>query len=136
MASVPPHSASTLGDDPLQSGALRFWRNFDASNEAECKEALRALGNFWGEDFEEEFYESLSSPESGSKFVKVDLPTTSPKATQDAWNADKTTCLMRVDPEEHCLSIEGAIEKHDGGEFFVACASLKASSLGAGACHG
>jgi hypothetical protein len=95
---------------------------------------IESAGQLLGEDFEEDFYESLSSPESGSKFVKVDLPATSPKAAQDAWNADKTTCLMRVDPEEHCLSIEGAIEKHDGGEFFVACASLKASSLGAGAC--
>lgn len=135
MTSVPAHSTSVPADgDEFRSGALRFWRNLANSNEAECKEALRVLGNLRGESYSEEFYESLSSPESASKFVKVELPATSPKAAQDAWNVDKTTSLMRVDPQEHCLSLDGAIEKYDGGDFFVACASLKASSIGAGAC--
>lgn len=76
---------------------------------------LKAIGDLRGESYDDEFYESLSSPESASKFVKVDLPPTSPKAAQDAWNADKKTKLMRVDPEVQCLSVDGAIEKHDGG---------------------
>lgn len=97
--------------------------------------SVESVGGSTGESYDDEFYESLSSLESGSKFVKVDLPVTSPsKAAQDAWNADKKTKLMRVDPEVHCLSVDGAIEKHDGGDFFVACASAKANSLGAGAC--
>ena len=134
MATAPPHPTSTPEDDPLRSGALRFWRNFALSNEAECREALKTLGDLRGENYGKELYESLSSPESLSKFVIVDLPATSPKAAKDAWNADKTTVLMRVDPDLHCLAIDGALNKHDGGEFFVACASLKTTSLDAGAC--
>jgi hypothetical protein len=75
---VPPHSTSVPEDDPLRCGALHFWRNFASSNEAECRAALKVLGNLRGENYDGKFYESLSSPDSSSKFVKVDLPATSP----------------------------------------------------------
>jgi hypothetical protein len=62
------------------------------------------------------------------------MPLTSSKSAQDAWNSEKKTSLMRVDPGVHCLSIDGDAKKHDGGNFFVACASPGAMSRAPTAC--
>lgn len=138
MSQVPIQPTSSYpvegaGPDPRRSGAFRFWRNFAQANEAECREALEFLGEIRGEDYSGLAREGSSTPESG-KFVMIDVPVTSPKNARDAWNADRVTTLVRVDPEVHCLAFDGDDRKHDGGEFFVACSSTHPLSTGPEAC--
>lgn len=59
----------------------------------------------------------------------------SPKDAREAWNSDRVTMLVRVDPSVHCLSIDGDEKKYNGGEYFVACGALHLSSLGPEACN-
>lgn len=122
-----------VGPDLRRDGAFRFWRNFAQANDAECRDALAFLSDLRGVDYGGLAAEGSSSPESG-KFVKVDLPVTSPKNARDAWNGDRVTSLLKVDPRLHCLAIDGDEKKYDGGGYFVACASLHSTYLGADAC--
>ena len=132
----PESSARVEGEgaesDPRRAGAYRFWRNFAQANDTECREALQFLAEIRGEDYSGLQYSETSSPES--KYVKVDLPVTSPKNAKDAWNSDRVTSLIRVDPQVHCLAIDGDDRKYDGGDYFVGCASSHPSSIGPDAC--
>jgi hypothetical protein len=90
----------------VRSIAMSFWSAFARSNEEGCREALRTLGDCLGQDYAS-VEEVVSSPESLGKFVKVELPPTSPRTAQATWNSDKKTTLLRVDPQEHCLMLDG-----------------------------
>ena len=117
----------------VRSAALRFWRNFAQSEEEACVEALQFLTELSGGD--DSFPVVLSeSPDSSGKFVKVELPSTSPRNVQDVWASDKKTRLVRVDPLTHCLAYDGDISKYQGGDYFVACASMGSSTWDAAAC--
>lgn len=109
-----PPEGEGVGPDPRRAGAFRFWRNFAQANETGCREALLSLADIRGEEYGELALEGSSSPSSG-KFLMVDIPTTSPKNARDAWNSDRVTKLVLVDPVVHCLSIDGDEKKHDGG---------------------
>jgi hypothetical protein len=119
-----------------RSEALRFWTAFAASDDQACKDALRDLEAALGVEINDFSTADTSPSESGElgKFVKADLPTTSPKNAQDAWISDKRTTLLRVDPSYHCLSLDGDLSKYQGGEYFVACASPGRDALTADAC--
>lgn len=121
------------GSDPRREASLRFWRNFTQANEAECREALALLGTIRGEDYGGLALEGSASPDSG-KFVLVDVPLSSPKSARNAWASDKLTTLMRVVPDIHCLAFDGDDKKHDGGDYFVACAQLDGGGTGADVC--
>eukprot|EP00956_Cyclotella_meneghiniana_P022890 scaffold43790_cov38-Cyclotella_meneghiniana.AAC.6 len=126
MSGVPTQPSSSLppegegvGQDPRRAGAFRFWRNFAQANEKGCREALLPLADIWGEEFGE--LEGSGSPSLG-KFLMVDIPMTSPKNARDAWNSDRVTKLVLVDPVIHCLSIDGDEKKHDGGNYTLSLA--------------
>eukprot|EP00956_Cyclotella_meneghiniana_P030544 scaffold77143_cov87-Cyclotella_meneghiniana.AAC.1 len=130
-----PPAEDDRAAEQIRSAALRFWRSFAQSDNGAAAAALKFLSELRGGGEEELYSVALDSPESSSgKFVKVELPSTSPRNVQDAWGSDKLTCLYRVDPLIHCLSFDGDISKFQGGEFFVACASKRPDTLEAGAC--
>ena len=129
-----PSEGSGVGPDPRRAGAFRFWQAFASANENACREALQALGEIRGEEYSNLALEGSMSPESG-KYLMVEMPATSPKNARDAWNSDRATSLVRVDPMLHCLSFDGEIKNYDGGEFFVACGMEHPSSIGPEACN-
>jgi hypothetical protein len=125
-----------LSGGPRRSTIFEFWQGYARADEDTCKNALGVLEDILGDGAVPSYgvgVTSLSDSSSG-KFVQVEMPLTSPKSAQDAWNSDKKTSLMRVDPWVHCLSIDGDAKKHDGGNFFVACASPGAMSRATAAC--
>ena len=129
-----PESSSGNAIEHTRSAALAFWRSFAQSDNEKARASLKFLTELRGEGGEDLYAVSLESPESTGKFVKVELPDTSPRNVQDAWDSEKKTRLMLVSPLEHCLAFDGDISKYQGGEFFVACASKGSTSLDAGAC--
>lgn len=116
-----------------RSSALRFWKAFARSDEDQCREALRLLEELCGEDsvLSEG---ALSSPDSLGKFVKVELPVTSPRSAQEAWKSDKRTYMVRVDPLTHCLAFDGNSKDYEGSPYFVACGMLGAGDVSPGGC--
>lgn len=122
--------------EQTRSAALRFWRSFAQSDEEAIIAALQFLTELRGEGGDELYSVALESPGSSSgKFVKVDIPSTSPRNAQEAWGSDKKTSLTLVDPMVvHCIAFDGDISKYQGGEFFVACGSKSPETLEAGGC--
>lgn len=133
-ASLPPGEGEGVGPDPRRAGAYRFWRSFALAKEEECREALLSLAEIRGEEYAGLALEGSSSPESG-KFLMVEIPATSPKNAREAWSSDRVTSLVRVNPNDHCLALDGDEKKYDGGDYFVACGSLNPSSVGPDACN-
>lgn len=129
-----PRSTSERAVEHTRSAALEFWRSFAQSDDEKALAALKFLTDLRGDGGDELFEASLESPGSSGKFVKVELPSTSPRSAQDAWDSEKKTHLMLVDPSVHCLALDGDIAKYQGGGFFVACGSKGAKALDAGAC--
>jgi hypothetical protein len=135
----PPSAVPGDGDeDPFRSQALKFWRAFAQSDRQRCREILKLLQE-WGVGGGDAFSFTESplsaSGETLGKYVKVELPGTSPKNAADAWNIDKETNLLRVDPKLHCLAMDGAAGKFQGGEYFVACASPAGHSRSPDSCN-
>ena len=129
-----PENPTGQAVEHTRSAALAFWRAFAQSDEEQAKAALRFLTELRGEGDSELYTVNAESQESSGKFVKVELPSTSPRNAQDAWESEKNTSLMLVDPLVHCLAFDGDVSKYQGGEFFVACAAKGQQSLDPAAC--
>lgn len=119
----------------VRSVGLRFWRSFAASDEDACRDALQTLKDIWGGTSEAYSDFTASSESSFGTFVKIILPEKSPKNAKDAWNSTKSTSLVRVAPQSHCLAFDGDVSKYssDGGAF-VACGLLKGQDLHPDSC--
>lgn len=129
-----PQGTSDRAIEHTRSAALSFWRSFAQSDDEKARAALEFLTELRGDGGEDLFAVSSESPESSGKFVKVELPSTSPRSAQDAWDSEKKTHLTLVDPLVHCLALDGDMAKYQGGDFFIACASKEPNSVDATAC--